>query len=263
MAIDLNKIKEKLNKLSNQGQQQKDDIWSPDDNTTTQVRIIPWPDGNGGDPLKERWFYYGVGKGRSIICPFQFGKPDPINELREKLREEGTKESFALRDSLRPSRRFFAPVVIRDKEDEGVKIWGFSKTVAKYLYDEMMDEDVGDITDPKTGFDIKVTKQKNDGQTFASVTVKTNRKPSPLMDDSKAAAELLKNVPDLNEIYPEIGYDEIEKRLNDFINAEEQLEDEGTEKKFNNPSARTDKVTDEESSSIDSTFDDLEDLIES
>ena len=74
----------------------------------------------------------------------------------DKLRSEGTKESYEMAKKLYPKMRVYAPVVVRGEESEGVRIWSFGKLVYQALLSLMMDEDYGDITDLKTGTDIKV-----------------------------------------------------------------------------------------------------------
>jgi len=283
MAINLDKIKERLNKLSGQGKgQQRKDLWGPpDDGKPATVRIIPWQDGNNGDPFKERWFYYGIGKGRSIPAPFQYGKPDPISELRKKLYEEATKESIELAGKLKPQRRFYAPVIVRGLEAEGPKLWPFSKTVSKSLYNEMMDEEIGDITDVNTGYDIKVIKEKAQGQQWSSATAKTVKKSTQLLapanpskeakaEVTKKIDEWIKVIPNLDEIFPQMTYDEVEKRMNDYINGDEQKTSDGTEgvgrsqaKTTEGPAAGSDQISDTEHGTLESAFAELGDLVES
>ena len=43
--------------------------------------------------------------------------------------------------------RTFAAVIVRGKESEGVKFWGFGKTVYQELLGVIYDPDYGDITD--------------------------------------------------------------------------------------------------------------------
>ena len=51
--------------------------------------------------------------------------------------------------------RTFVPVVVRGEEGEGVRFWGFGKTV----YQEILGyigPDYGDITDPTSGRDLTI-----------------------------------------------------------------------------------------------------------
>ena len=51
--------------------------------------------------------------------------------------------------------RTYAPVVVRGEESQGVKFWGFGKTVYQELL-SIIDPDYGDITDPISGRDVSV-----------------------------------------------------------------------------------------------------------
>ena len=52
--------------------------------------------------------------------------------------------------------RVYVPVLVRGKESEGVKFWGFGKQVYTELLGFISDPDYGDITDVKSGRDIVV-----------------------------------------------------------------------------------------------------------
>ena len=58
------------------------------------TRILSFPD-NDGQPFKERWFYYNIGNNPGLLAPHQFGKPDPIQELINKLISEDQAKKIA------------------------------------------------------------------------------------------------------------------------------------------------------------------------
>ena len=154
MAIDLDALRKKLAQLS--GQNSRSNLmWRPQKGKESTVRLLSFPD-NDGQPFKELWFYYNVGNNPGLLAPNQFGNPDPIQELINKLRSDDTKESNELAKTLYPKMRSFAPVIVRGEEDKGVRLWSFGKTVYQDLLKTMLDSDFGDITDPKNGFDVKV-----------------------------------------------------------------------------------------------------------
>ena len=153
MAIDFDAIRRKLNKLSGQNSRQNTS-WRPQEGEEHTVRLLSFPD-NDGQPFKELWFYYNIGNNPGLLAPYQFGNPDPIQELITKLRDDGSKESYELAKKLYPKMRCYAPVVVRGEEDKGVRIWAFGKTVYQSLLNIMLDEDYGDITDTESS-QIKV-----------------------------------------------------------------------------------------------------------
>ena len=138
MAIDFDAIRRKLNKLSGQNSRQNTS-WRPQEGEEHTVRLLSFPD-NDGQPFKELWFYYNIGNNPGLLAPYQFGNPDPIQELITKLRDDGSKESYELAKKLYPKMRCYAPVVVRGEEDKGVRIWAFGKTVYQSLLNIMLDE---------------------------------------------------------------------------------------------------------------------------
>ena len=154
MAIDLDAIRRKLNQLSGQNSK-KNIMWRPTEGEEHTVRLLSFQD-NDGQPFQERWFYYNIGNNPGLLAPYQFNKPDPIQELINKLRDDGSKESYELAKKLYPKMRSYAPVIVRGEEDKGVRLWSFGKMVYQSLLNIMLDEDYGDITDPLEGRDVKV-----------------------------------------------------------------------------------------------------------
>mgnify|MGYP003656021417 CR=1 FL=1 len=154
---------------------------------------------------------------RGLLGPYQFENPDPIQELITKLRDEGSKESYELAKKLYPKMRTYAPVIIRGEEDKGVQIWGFGKTVYQTLLGLMLDEDYGDITDPKSGRDIKVVCSKQPGKKWAMTEVRPRGKQSGLSDNDSQSQSWLSSIPNLDEIYQMKSYDELTKIINDWL----------------------------------------------
>jgi len=119
MAIDFDAIRKKLAQVS--GQNRKSTvIWRPEKDKDYNIRIIAFPN-NDGQPFVDRYFYYGIG-GNGFYAPFQFGKPDPIQELIEKLRADGSDASRDLAKKLYPKLRTYAAVIVRGEEDKGVRL---------------------------------------------------------------------------------------------------------------------------------------------
>ena len=159
MAIDFDAIKRKLDRLSGNNSS-RNTMWKPVEGEEHTVRLLSFPD-NDGQPFKELMFYYNIPGQRGLLAPSQFGKRDPIQELINKLRDEGTKESYEMAKKLYPKMRVYAACVVRGEESEGVKIWGFGKTVYQKLLTLMLDEDYGDITDLTNGRDVTIEHMKD------------------------------------------------------------------------------------------------------
>jgi len=226
MAVDFDAIRKKLNKLSG-GSSRRDSMWRPQEDEEAVVRIIAFPD-NDGQPFKERWFYYNIGNNPGLLAPYQFGNPDPIQELISKLRDDGdNKASYELAKKLYPKMRAYAAVIVRGEESKGVRLWSFGKQVYQSLLNIMLDEDYGDITDPKTGRDIKVTCTKPPGKMWASTSVMPRGKPTHLTDDASKMKEWTSSIPVLDDLYTEKTYEDLEKIINVWL-ASDDDDSEGT-----------------------------------
>lgn len=226
MAIDLAAIRKKLGQLSGQNSK-KNVMWRPEEGAETTVRLLAYPN-NDGQPFKELMFYYNIGNNPGLLAPYQFDKPDPIQELITKLRDEGSKESYELAKKLYPKMRCYAPVVVRGEEEKGVRLWAFGKTVYQTLLNYMLDEDYGDITDPHEGRDVRISCQKNPGQQWATTDVRPRGKDSPLSEDSSKSKQWLDNIPDVNDLFELKSYEELERIINEWLNDDEEDTQETT-----------------------------------
>ena len=263
MAIDFDAIRQKLNQLSGTNSKRRT-MWRPQEGEEATVRLLSFSD-NDGQPFKERWFYYNIGNNPGLLAPHQFGKPDPVQELINKLRDDGSKESYELAKKLYPKMRCYAPVVVRGEEDKGIRLWSFGKTVYQSLLNIMLDEDYGDITDTTEGRDIKVICTKAPGRQWAMTEVRPRGKQSPLNSDAATAKEWLTAVPDLDEIYTLKSYDELEKIVNDWLNGDDSDTSIGTERGSDTATPAVDtsdanNASSKKYQSLDDAFADLEDL---
>tara|TARA_Y100000034_G_scaffold132652_1_gene196152 strand:- start:368 stop:1153 length:786 start_codon:yes stop_codon:yes gene_type:complete len=253
--IDFDAIRKKLERLSG-NTKNRSMTWRPVEGEEHTVRLLSFPD-NDGQPFKERWFYYNIGTNRGLLAPYQFGDPDPIQELITKLREEGTKESYELAKKLYPKMRTYAPVVVRGEEDKGVQIWGFGKMVYQTLLGLMLDEDYGDITDLVDGRDIKVVCSKQPGKRWAMTEVRPRGKQTKLSDDHEQVKSWVSEIPNLDDMYTAKSYDELSKIINDWISDDDSDTAGGDESSSANESSDETSKTESGYSSIDDAFADL------
>ena len=253
MAIDFDAIRKKLDRLSGSNKS-RSTMWKPVEGEEHTVRLLSFPD-NEGQPFRELWFYYNIGNNRGLLAPNQFGDADPIQELITRLRDEGTKESYELAKKLYPKMRTYAPVIVRGEEDKGVQIWGFGKTVYQTLLGIMLDEDYGDITDPTTGRDIKVSCVKQPGRKWAMTEVRPRGKQSKLSDTATQTKGWLENIPNLDEMYQCKTYDELSKIINDWLNEGDESSDDDTSSRAT--SSESSSKSTSGYSSLDDAFADL------
>mgnify|MGYP001576476278 CR=1 FL=1 len=209
--IDFDAIKRKLQKLNRQSNRQ-DVIWKPTGEHV--IRLVP----KQPDPFIERFFYYFLPVGGGAVSPgFTFGKPDPIKELAEKLRNEGTEEGRNQARTLAPKLRVYAPIIVRGEEDKGVRLWGFGRRVYESLLNTILDGDFKDITDPLEGNDIKVKFTKVTQSGFPDTTITVRPKTSKLCDNEAKAEEWMNNIPDIDTLYELKSYEELSGLLNQWL----------------------------------------------
>ena len=261
MAINFDALRKKLGQLSGNNSR-RNTMWRPQEGEESVVRLMAFPNQDDGLPFAERWFYYNIGNNPGLLAPYQFGNPDPIQELITKLRDEGTKESYELCKKLYPKARYYAPVIVRGEEAKGVRIWSFGKTVYQSLLNVMLDEDYGDITDPTEGRDVKVICTKAPGRMWATTEVRPRGKQTPLSSDTKEAANWVESIPNLEDMYEAKSYDALTKIINDWLEGDDATSDEGeTTRGFNGNTTTSSAPKNIESKfkSLDDAFADLED----
>tara|TARA_A100001011_G_scaffold361402_1_gene409489 strand:- start:4395 stop:5192 length:798 start_codon:yes stop_codon:yes gene_type:complete len=264
MAIDFNALRKKLDSLSGNNSR-RNSMWRPQEGEEATVRLLAFSDNEDGLPFSERWFYYNIGNNPGLLAPYQFGNPDPIQELITKLRDEGTKESYELAKKLYPKARYYAPVVVRGEEERGVRVWAFGKTVYQSLLNIMLDEDYGDITDASDGRDVKVMCTKQPGRMWATTEVRPRGKQSELSTSKPQSKEWIDSIPNVDDMYEAKSYDALSKIVNDWLNDDTGDGDSpssGTERGFNGtaPSSNTSSDSlDSKFKSLDDAFADLED----
>ena len=215
MALNLDAIKAKLNQL-NKSDDKKQNLWKPEAGKT-RVRIVPYVH-RKDNPFLELYFHYDIGK-KSMLSPITFGNEDPIVEFAEKLKKTGDKEDWLMGRKIEPKMRTYVPVIIRGKESEGVKFWGFGKTIYTELLSIISDADYGDITDLMNGRDIDVEFTPAEGGAYPKTTIRVKPNTQPATDD-KSIAEKIMNQPQITDLFPEPTYDELEAALKDWMNPE-------------------------------------------
>ena len=120
--------------------------------------------------------------------------------------------------------RTFVPVVVRGRESEGVKFWGFGKTVYQELLSVIADPDYGDITDPVNGRDIGIERQTpaEAGNQYGKTTVRVKPNQTPLTENKDLLKRVYENQPNVTELYTEPTYDELKEALAGYLNPTEE-----------------------------------------
>ena len=235
MGIDMELMRRKLSTLRGEydANGNGNSVWFRPDDGDTDIRIIPTPD---GDPLKEMFFHYNVGEHRGgILCPKRnFGEHCPICEFASALWREGSdsndEESKKLAKSLFVRQRYFSPVVVRGREEEGIKVYGYGKTAYELLLGYILDPEYGDVTDIQEGTDITLTYTKpTKPGAYPQTSLKMRRNTSPLLEDKDAIPALLDRMPDFESLFERLSPEQVNAILDEQLSSDKSAEGRSSE----------------------------------
>jgi|ERR1035441_4736844 hypothetical protein len=224
---------------SNQNSRMKELIWKPDEGENL-IRIVP-NQFQEGTPFIKLTFHYqftaninGEEKNVTYISPSNFGKADPVIELSERLQKSGDRKLWGQGKQLEPKARTYVPIVVRGKEEEGVKFWGFGVQIFDQLVIAMDEPDYSEMIDLNNGNDIKVeftpaeksNKMSADGRRFPDTKIFIKPKSRPVIaSDNPKAKEILEKIttkqPNLIEAWTCPEYDVLAKALENFLKKRE------------------------------------------
>ena len=252
MGINMELMRRKLATLRGENKGNGNSVFFRPDDGDTDIRIVPAPD---GDPLKEMFFHYNVGNHQGgIMCPKRnFGERCPICDFASSLWREAAEnnddESKKLAKSLFVRTRYFSPVVVRGREEEGIKVYGYGKTAYELLLGYILDPEYGDVTDINEGTDITLTYTKpTKPGAFPQTNLKMRRNTSPLVEDVDAISPLLDRMPDFDSLFERLTPEQIDAIL------DEQLASDGSAE---SRSSQTTKYGGEKKDTVDRAFDEL------
>ena len=188
-----------------------------------------------------QFYIPGVG---GVISPATFDEPCPFMEKYEELKQSKDEDDKELAKRLIPRRRYvIGGIIYKDDKGNGVDYDGQNRGVliAGAVYQDIIDlyldeDEAGDMTDPVTGYDIKITRSGS-GKFDTTYSVR-QCKPSKLDKKYRSELDLEKIVRD--QIKP---YDELEEELNKFLNeSPDDDEDDAPKKKKKSSSNDKDKT---------------------
>lgn len=189
-----------------------------------------------------QFYIPGVG---GVISPATFDEPCPFMEKYEELKQSKDEDDKELAKRLIPRRRYvIGGIIYKDDKGNGVDYEGQNRGVliAGAVYQDIIDlyldeDEAGDMTDPVTGYDIKITRSGS-GKFDTTYSVR-QCKPSKLDKKYRSELDLEKIVRD--QIKP---YDELEEELNKFLNeSPDDEEDDAPKKKKKSSSNDKDNKT--------------------
>ena len=201
------------------------------DGETIRGRVCRTKDPDAEFGVEVTTFWLGPDNGGLVISPSSLGMKCPFMEYHTK--NKGSKDSVKkeIAEKLAPKKRYLVPHIIYSDEkgkkpdtDKSPRLFLLTPGQYQALIDMFLEDEKGDFTDPKTGYDIKYSRNGT-GKTDTEYTT-MDCKPSPVpikyknltVDPEAMVKEILST------------YDELEELLNQFIGNydgdEEEEEDE-------------------------------------
>jgi hypothetical protein len=229
--MDLDVIKQRLNALEKTGNSNNGErrqlFWKPEIGKQT-IRIVP-SKFNPKMPFTEMLFYYGIGTNvmpsrANYVDENGDSLKDPIIEFTKQLRQTSESENWKLAKKLDPKVRYFAPIIVRGMEDEGVKIWQFGKELYETFLQLAVDEEVGDYTDVASGRDIKLVTVGPEvtGTKYNRTTASPSMKVSPISEDANQVKTWLEDQVNPKDLFKNriVEYDQTKQHLASWLNPE-------------------------------------------
>ena len=193
------------------------------------VRRLLWPKGDKESFYSEGYVHFGLGEdGKTMVtCPKTFDSHNrcPVCEYVEQLQKSKDKDDKKMADDIKARRRIYVNVINRDSDDEEdtPKVLPIGVTILKGLLDIICDPDYGDITDYNEGRDLTIKRTGQGLKTEYSVIAKPN---TSVASESMSEEELEEKMPDLDAMFREKTYEELEDILNGGDGSTEEDDDE-------------------------------------
>ena len=192
--------------------------WKPKDAGDYTIRMLPYIHDLDW-PVTTVWKHFNISTS-PFISLSTFGKADPIREYGDAIRANAAgstdKNMYKVANMCDPTVRFYAPILVRGKEDEGVKFWDMSASDHEKILAIFDVAEYGDITDLANGRDLKVTHTKpvKEG-TYAQNTILALPNTTPATTE-QAVADLIVKMPTVQSILTEPTMDEMTLLLRKF-----------------------------------------------
>jgi len=228
--MDMKALAARLGKLQDKGSKGS---WFKPNEEDQQVRILPYPHADGQMSFIEVFFHYDVAGHRSICCPEKTPGIEgscPICKLADEFKNMGGKDNWYIFRALEAKLRTYSPVIVRGKEAEGVKLWGYGKTIYESLMETCIEE--GDITSIDEGHDLTVKQipagAPGNDSTYPKPVCNVKFKPSSAFKTKKEAKDTVATIPNYlqdENIFKFLDYaalcDVVEKLNNEGTTTEE------------------------------------------
>lgn len=221
MAVNLDRLRAKLESLNNPGKRGESNLWKPPqkDGEKRQIRLVAYPFSE--DPFVELFFHYGIGKdGKgSILCPNKNGGDHcPICEMGRGLWQSEDARDKEMAKLCLPTQRYYALVTDRGDPNASWKYWGFGITVYKKFLETLLNPRLSHMMNNDSGIDCIVSTAMGKKK-FRETTVELCNSDTPLFKDPEKIKAFMASVKPITEIFKPTTAEDIEKALNDWLNS--------------------------------------------
>lgn len=181
------------------------------------VRIRPLPVKEDEEFGMEIVYFYPNSDIKGLISPMTFGEPCAIYDKYQELKESKDEGDKKLAEALKPKRKFVVPCIkYKDTagkqvdEKAGVKLAQLTPGQYQDMIDLFLDDDNGDFTDPRHGYDLKITRTGS-GQFDTEYNMLPGKK--------SALNPKFNKVYDIKELLRKevLSYEETVEKLNEFL----------------------------------------------
>ena len=121
-------------------------------------------------------------------------------------------------------------MVVRGQEDQGPRIYGYSKTIYEQLLNILFDPDYGDITDIMEGNDIRLTYGRTQGRLYPETKIRVRPMKTALLEDTNVIQSTLDGIPDFSTLFERKSTDEVQELLNQYIIGQDTEDSPNVEK---------------------------------
>jgi hypothetical protein len=264
MGVNLGKMADRAKsfKAGGSGEDKKDNLFAK---VTKEPQVFRMLEVNG-DAWETYHLHYLTKNGKTIasfLCPRKnFGEDCPVcdwaTELFQKSKETGDETMKRQAIKMFANQRWYSPVLVRGKEEDGPRIWSYSKTVAAELTRKFTNPDYGDLTDSETGTDLTVFHATAEGKLYPDTVIDPRRMPSKLAETAEEVQGIMSSIPNIMEQMRRLTRDEIQEKLDESLglNDAPPVEKNATQ----TPKGEDQPSSDPEADEIDRKFAELDEV---
>lgn len=202
MALNMSLVRNRRKQIQKQEEDRKNGKnFDALTNGKNKRRVMP-PWAGSEDWRKYAAYHFNVLEKQAVLCPKKtFNKPCPICDYNEELYKSNDPADKEEAKKVRAKDRFYCNVLNLDKNDSKVYVMSFGQTIEEQIIniidpggDDESSEDTfgkGDITDPKSGFNLLITKTVPSDPTQTSYDVKCANDPSPVANWAEVEKQLI------------------------------------------------------------------------